>query len=147
MSLEIVSNSNKSLIERLQGIVGEAHVLTDDESRIASLAVVQPANKDELAAAVKASTAADCDVIPRGGGMSYTSGYVPLNHDSVTMDLSRMNRILEINTDDMYVTAEAGCTWKQLYEALEGTGYRTPYWGTLSGTYATIGGGFWYFHL
>jgi len=151
MSLEIISNNG--LIGLLQGIVGEAYVLLDDESRrlysqdvftrdIASLAVVQPANKDELAAAVKVSTESGCDVIPRGGGMSYTSGYVPVNDNSVTMDLSRMNRVLEINTDDMYVTAEAGCTWKQLYEALEGTGYRTPYWGTLSGTYATIGGSF-----
>ena len=41
----------------------------------------------------------------------------------------------------MYVTAQAGCTWKALAEALEGSGYRTPYWGTLSGIHATVGGG------
>jgi FAD/FMN-containing dehydrogenase len=145
--------SNSGLIDQLIAIVGEPHLLLDDESRSlyaqdiftrnrSSLAVVQPADTDELAAAVKASTDAGCDVIPRGGGMSYTSGYVPVNDNAITIDLSRMNRILEINTDDMYVTAEAGCTWKQLYEALVDTGYRTPYWGTLSGTYSTIGGGF-----
>jgi len=150
MSLEIIANN--SLIEQLQSIVGETYVLIDNESRtlysqdvftrtVSCAAVVQPANKDELAAAIKASTDTGYDVIPRGGGMSYTSGYVPVSENSLIMDLSRMNRVLEINTEDMYVTAEAGCTWKQLHEALEGTGYRTPYWGTLSGSYATIGGG------
>jgi len=145
--------SKNTLNEQLQGIVGAAYVLSDDASRslyaqdiftrsIPSLAVVQPANTQELAAAVKAATKAGCDVIPRGGGMSYTSGYIPVNDKSITMDLSRMDRVLEINTEDMYVTAEAGCTWKRLHEALLGTGYRTPYWGTLSGSYSTLGGGF-----
>ena len=52
-----------------------------------------------------------------------------------------MNRVLEINADDMFVTVEAGCTWKELHAALDGTGLRTPYWGTLSGIHATVGGG------
>lgn len=150
MSLDIVNRS--TLTQRLESIVGEAHVLKDEESctlyaqdiftRAKScIAVVKPSNKHELAAAVKAATQAGFDVIPRGGGMSYTSGYVPVNDRSIIIDLGRMTRVLEINTQDMYVTVEAGCTWKQLYEALVGTGYRTPYWGTLSGTYSTIGGG------
>jgi len=41
----------------------------------------------------------------------------------------------------VYVTCEAGVTWKQLYEALSETGLRTPFWGTLSGIHATVGGG------
>jgi len=55
--------------------------------------------------------------------------------------MRRMNRVLEINREDMYVTVEAGCTWKELHEALAGSGLRTPFWGTLSGIRATIGGG------
>lgn len=145
--------SNETLFEALAQIVGNAHILSDADacslysqdvftkSRHA-MAVVQPANTQELSATVKAATEAGYDVIPRGGGMSYTSGYVPTSDHAVMVDLNRMNRILEINVEDMYVTAECGVTWKQLHEALQETGYRTPYWGTLSGSVATIGGGF-----
>lgn len=145
--------SSDSLFDDLAAIVGAEHVLTDAEScslysqdvftkATPALAVVQPENIEQLAAAVKVATQAGCDVIPRGGGMSYTSGYVPTSPNAVTFDLGRMNRVLEINTEDMYVTVECGCTWKELHEELEATGYRTPYWGTLSGSKASIGGGF-----
>ena len=84
--------------------------------------------------------AAGYPLIPRGGGMSYTKSYVPERPESVLFDMRSMNGIVEINTDDMYVTVEAGCTWKQLYEALQPRGVRTPYYGPLSGMYATVGG-------
>jgi len=78
---------------------------------------------------------------PRGGGMSYTNAYTPSKDKTGMLDFSRMNKILEINTDDMYVTVQAGCTWKTLYEALKPLGLRTPFWGPLSGFSSTIGGG------
>lgn len=144
--------NDDSVFEQLAAVVGADHVLTDNYSRTLyaqdvytkaqlSQAVVQPANINELASAVCAATTAGCDVIPRGGGMSYTSGLIPHSDNTITFDLSRMNRVLEINTEDMYVTVESGCTWKALHEALAGTDFRTPYWGTLSGSKATIGGG------
>ena len=40
----------------------------------------------------------------------------------------------------MYVTVEAGVTWKTLHEALKDTDVRTPFWGPLSGGQATVGG-------
>jgi D-lactate dehydrogenase (cytochrome) len=54
--------------------------------------------------------------------------------------MRRMSKIHEINTEDMYVIVEAGCTWKDLHEALAPHGVSTPYWGPLSGAYATVGG-------
>lgn len=54
--------------------------------------------------------------------------------------MRRMNRVVEINTDEMNVIVEAGCTWKALHEALAPLGVQTPYWGPLSGAYATVGG-------
>jgi D-lactate dehydrogenase (cytochrome) len=56
------------------------------------------------------------------------------------VDMRRMNRILEINTEDMIVRVECGCSWKDLYEALKKQGVRTPFFGPLSGKYATVGG-------
>jgi len=149
----IPQKDDNNVFKELASIVGQEHVLTDDYSRTlyaqdvytkaqTAVAVVQPANSQELSSAVAAATSAGFDVIPRGGGMSYTSGLIPVTDNTITFDLSRMNRVLEINTQDMYVTVECGCTWQKLYEALSDTDFRTPYWGTLSGSKATIGGGF-----
>jgi FAD/FMN-containing dehydrogenase len=51
-----------------------------------------------------------------------------------------MDRIVEINEQDMYVVVETGCTWRNLYEALKAKGLRTPYFGPMSGFGATVGG-------
>lgn len=129
-----------------------AEILTDEASldfyahdiysRGADLAaVVRPADKHQLAAAVKAATDAGHPVIPRGGGMSYTGGYTADQPGAVLFDLARMNRVLEVNDVDMTVTVEAGCTWAALRERLAHHKLRTPMWGTLSGLKATIGGG------
>lgn len=141
-----------ALIRELQGLLGAANVLTDEKSRAfyssdlsyrphaTAAAVIRPGSTDELAKAVGAATQAGFAVVARGGGMSYTSGYTPERDATVLVDMKRMNRILELNTEDMYVVVEAGCTWKELYEYLAPHGVRTPYWGPLSGMYATVGG-------
>jgi FAD/FMN-containing dehydrogenase len=127
-------------------------VIDDDASRrfyandvfwqpgVAPLAILRPGSREEVAAAVKAATAAGAAVVPRGGGMSYTKGYLPSRAEAVVIDSRRLNRVLEVNAEDLYVTVEAGCTWAALNEALQGTGLRTPYWGPLSGVNATVGG-------
>lgn len=73
--------------------------------------------------------------------MSYTGGYVPAGDRTVSLDMSRMNRIVRISRDDMTVTVEAGVTWKDMNEALAAQGLRTPFWGPMSGLSSTIGGG------
>lgn len=106
-----------------------------------ALAVVSPRSVEAVAAAVGALTRAGIAIAPRGGGMSYTGGYLPARRDMVVMDLARLDRIVEIAADDMYVTVEAGVTWRQLYRALQPLGLRTPFFGTFSGARATVGGG------
>jgi FAD/FMN-containing dehydrogenase len=102
--------------------------------------VVRVLSVEELSQTIRICTSNGRIVIPRGGGFSYTSGYVPVSSQSVIIDLRGLNRIVEINTDDMYVTVEVGCTWEQLYEALKAKGVRTPYFGPMSGYSATVGG-------
>ena len=144
--------TGNDLVAQLEAVLGTEHVLTDDRNRrfystdlsytdgaIAEV-VVRPGNAEELASCVGLATAAGVAVVPRGGGMSYTQGYQPEREQSMVVDMQRMNRILEINAEDMYVTVEAGVTWKQLYEALGEHDVRTPYFGPLSGMYATVGG-------
>ncbi|MBM3512704.1 MAG: FAD-binding oxidoreductase [Alphaproteobacteria bacterium] len=139
------------VIRSLTAIVGVDNVITDSDERLfyssdvyaagATCALaVKPGSVDELARSVKAATDAGLAVVPRGGGMSYTGGYTPAKADSVVFDLRRLDRIVAINTADMYVTVEAGVTWKALNEALKPKGLRTPFFGTLSGIHATVGG-------
>ena len=104
-------------------------------------AVISPETTEQLADAVRIAHRSGTALNPRGGGMSYTKGYTPDREGTVQLDLSRMNRILEINAGDMYVTVQAGVTWKQLHDALTPLGLRTPFWGPLSGISSTVGGG------
>ncbi len=103
--------------------------------------VVAPTSLEELARVAAAVSSAGFAIAPRGGGMSYTSAYIPTTAKTVSLDLSRMNRVLRIDADDMTVTVEAGCTWAALDAALAPQGLRTPFWGPMSGLTSTIGGG------
>ena len=142
---------DSTLIERLRSLLGNDALSLEPESRdylaqdifsrdMPAGAVLRPASIEQLATAVAEASGAGCAVIARGGGMSYSSGYVPTEADSVLIDMRGLNRVLEINRQDMYVTVEGGTTWRELRDALDGTGLRTPYWGTLSGIHATVGG-------
>ncbi|MEQ8434708.1 MAG: FAD-binding oxidoreductase [Oceanicaulis sp.] len=144
--------ADTALLERLIQIVGRDHLASDPG--VCALyaqdvwtkgegvdAVVSPSDEAQCAAVVAACADAGRAVYPRGGGMSYTAGYLATEPGGISLDTARMDRVLEINTEDMYVRVEAGCTWKILHEALAGTGLRPPFWGPLSGISSTIGGG------
>lgn len=105
------------------------------------LGVFRPSDTQTLARGVAAAHAAGIAIIPRGGGMSYTGGYLAPLPGALLIDTGAMARILEINPEDMTVTVEAGCTWDKLYRALRPHGLRSLAWGTLSGINATVGGG------
>lgn len=138
--------------EHFRALVGPEHVIEDAAEReyystdisgggdaIAAL-VLQPGTVAELAACVRAAAELDLAILARGGGMSYSKGYVPARERSVIIDMRRLDRIVEINSEQNYVTAEAGCTWKRLYDALSAQNLRTPFFGPLSGIQATLGG-------
>ncbi|MEZ5499681.1 MAG: FAD-binding oxidoreductase [Steroidobacteraceae bacterium] len=104
------------------------------------MAVLRPGSAEQLATALRALADSDVELVPRGGGMSYTDGYLPRSSNSVVIDLQRLDRVVEINLQDRYVTIECGATWKALNDALLPHGLRTPYWGPLSGLRSSIGG-------
>jgi FAD/FMN-containing dehydrogenase len=102
--------------------------------------VIRPGTCEEAASAIRLCAEAGRAVIARGAGLSYTGGYLPIRPQSVILDLSRLDRILEVNADDLYATVECGVTWHQLHQALDPKGLRAAYWGTVSGFHTTIGG-------
>ena len=150
-AVHLMPGAVEGVIAELQRLLGAQHVITDrterefysqDVYRAGELpaAVVRPGSTEELAAALKAIAPSGLPVVPRGGGMSYTDGYLPQRADSIMIDMLRMDRVLEINAEDCYVTVECGATWKGLCDALEPHGVRTPYYGPLSGLRSSIGG-------
>ena len=106
-----------------------------------AMLIVAPANTEELAAIVALAHAQGLPIAPRGAGMGYTASYIPVRPNTVSIDTTRMSRVLAISPEDMTVTVEAGCSWLALNEALKAHGLRTPFWGPMSGIYSTIGGG------
>ena len=104
-------------------------------------AVVRPRCIEEVQTLVAVCRERGTPIVTRGGGMSYTSGYLAAAPESILIDMTSMDSIVEVNLEDRYVTVESGCNWQKLHEHLTPLGVRTPYWGTLSGRYATVGGG------
>ena len=139
------------LAEALGRIVGPEHIHLDETRRrlhsediwqqaAAVVALVAaPASTEETAQVVRLVHESGFAIAPRGAGMSYTGGYVPAGERTVSLDMSRMNRILRVSRDDMVVSVQAGVTWKALGDALAPLGLRTPFWGPMSGLKSTIG--------
>ena len=103
------------------------------------LAVVRPADVVQLQAAVRLCAAAGVAMVPRGGGASYTDGYVLAAGGHVLFDLGALDSIV-IDEANGVVTVGAGVTWAALREALAPHKLRTPFTGPFSGIAATIAG-------
>jgi FAD/FMN-containing dehydrogenase len=139
-----------ALLEELIAVAGAGAVLTgpaaepyvtDVYRRLEQpIAVVRPAAVETLAAVVRWANDAEVAIFPRGGGASYTDGYLPTRARSIVVDLGRLDRVVEINEADAYVTVQAGVTWAALKAALDPLGLRTPFFGPFSGLNATVGG-------
>lgn len=104
------------------------------------LAVARPQDEAHVVALVEAARDLGLTLTLRGGGISYSAGYLAPDDRTILIDLAGMNRILDLNVQDRHVTVEPGVTWHQLREALRPHGLTTPFWGTFSGRQATIGG-------
>ncbi|MFG6441518.1 FAD-binding oxidoreductase [Roseateles sp. LKC17W] len=103
------------------------------------LAAVRPTNVATLQTAVKLCAAAKVAMVPRGGGASYTDGYLLPAGGHVVFDTGGLDSI-DVDAANAVVTVGAGVTWAALRERLAPLGLRTPFWGPFSGLVATVGG-------
>ena len=99
-------------------------------------AVVFPETTDEVSRVVTACAAHGAPVIAFGIGSSLEA-HVNAIHGGVSIDLTRMTKVLRLSADDMDVTVEAGLTHRKLNDHLKNTGLMFM---VDPGADATIGG-------
>ena len=110
-----------TVLEDLKTIVGAEYVLTEPEKleqyqtdeetdpRKFHLpeAVVLPKDAQEIAAVIKLANTYDVPVTVRSGGTSLAGGAIPVCGGIVLL-MERLNKIIELNAEGMYMEVEAG---------------------------------------
>jgi D-lactate dehydrogenase (cytochrome) len=99
-------------------------------------AVVFAESTQDAADAVALAAQHRTPVIPFGVGSSL-EGHLLAVQGGISIDLTRMNRVLKLNAEDLTVTVQAGVTRKQLNEEIKSTGLFFP---IDPGADATLGG-------
>jgi alkyldihydroxyacetonephosphate synthase len=152
-----------ALLERLAGVLGADHVLTDDATRRLRTrgkstpdllrartgdltdspdAVVRPGTHDEVAAVLAFAVEHHLAVVPFGGGTSVTGGLVARREGFagvLSLDLVRMKRLVSVDHVSMTATLEPGLRGPEA-EALLGAEGVTLGHFPQSFEFATIGG-------
>jgi glycolate oxidase len=124
-------------IERLIDIVGIKHVLhTPEDLAVYSYdgtfaegspeVVVLPENTELVSQVVKLASEARVPIMPRGMGSGMAAGSVPTIKGGMVISLTRMNHILEIDTENATVRTEAGIITADLQAAVEKMGLFYP---------------------
>ena len=139
------------LLNALRQAVGDAHVLSDGDLSAythdwrkrhqgRALAVVLPANTEEVAAVVRACAAAGVSIVPQGGNTGLVVGGVPdTSGKQVLLSLKRMNQVRAIDAANLTMTLDAGCVLQSAQEAASAQGLWLPLSLAAEGS-CTIGG-------
>lgn len=151
--------SPASLLAQLARIAGTGHVLADGDlaawevdwrqrTRGRALAVVLPADTEQVAAVVRACGQAGTAIVPQGGNTGLALGSTPdATGTQVVLSTRRLNRIRELDPANATLTAEAGCILQQVQEHAAAAGFLFPLSlaakgsCTLGGNLATNAGG------
>jgi glycolate oxidase len=117
-------------------IVGATHALSDEESRTrygtdalqlghpADLVLI-PADTPAIAAIARLCNDRRVPLVVRGAGTGYTGGAVPL-HGGVVLSMERLNRILEIDEENLLAVVQPHVITRDLQDAVEARGLFYP---------------------
>ncbi len=127
-------------VEKLEDIVGKGWVITEEEQMIdyltdetpievrpqpaSELALVKPANSQEVSNILKLANHEKIPVFPRGGGTGLCGGTIPVEN-GIILSLERMNKI-DVDKDNLMAIVEAGATLRELIEGVEQEGLFFP---------------------
>ncbi|MCL2789879.1 MAG: FAD-binding protein [Desulfobulbus sp.] len=145
------------ILQRLASIVGPEHVATGTVDRITHSfdatqqqflpdVVVHPGTTEEISRIVQLANEERVPIVPRGAGSGFTGGSLPI-HGGIVLVLTRMNRILEIDPDNLIAIVEPGVVTGHLQKEVERLGLFYPPdpaskdFSTLGGNIAECAGG------
>ena len=126
-----------SLVEALRAVVGEEHVLVEQEDVIpygfdgtAALkarpgAVVFPHSTEEVAGCVRLARERGVPVVTRGSGTGLSGGSVPIE-GCVVLCVAQMDRIVEVDEKNLTLHAECGVITKAIDDAAQAVGLFYP---------------------
>jgi glycolate oxidase len=140
--VEKVATVSEYIIERLRKIVGDENVHVKPHHRLLRARtptpfpmhvwdqhmpaiVVLPSSTEEVVEIVKLANEYKIPIVPRGGGTGLNDGAVPL-YGGILVDMKRMNKILEIDEENMTATVQPGLTAMELNLVLDKYGLWFP---------------------
>jgi glycolate oxidase len=140
---------DEKIIREITGIVGKENVNTTLEERkcysfdarvdgAVPDVIVFPSSAEEVSKILKLANQHHFIVIPRGSGSGLTGGSVPVK-GGVVLSFTRMNRILEIDTENLIAVVEPGVITFLLQQEVEKHGLFYPP-DPASFKYSSIGG-------
>ncbi len=124
------------VVKELETIVGKEHVLSSPEDLIAYSydstfeehrpdIIVSPANTEEVSRVMRIAYRENIPIVPRGMGSGLAAASIPYSGGMV-LNLTRMNRILEIDQENMIATVEAGVVTADFQATVEEMGLFYP---------------------
>ncbi len=130
------ASSKDPCLQKLQTLLSERLSLSEavreqhgrDESFHASAppeAVAFAESNEEVAEIVRICVEHNKPIIPFGTGTSL-EGHVAALHGGICLDVSGMNKVLEVNENDLDCRVQAGVTRKQLNQHLRNSGLFFP---------------------
>jgi FAD/FMN-containing dehydrogenase len=144
--------STPLLIAQLIEAVGPSHVLTGAADMAPFLtdwrhrftgradAVVLPASTSETSAVVRACSRHHAVIVTQGGNTGLCGGATPASEGrSVVLSTRRMNRVIEVDSQNDTITVQAGCTLQAVRDAAQDAGRLFPLSLAAQGS-CTIGG-------
>lgn len=127
---------DSAIIEQLQQAIGAEKVLSSPvdliaysfdgtfEQHLPDVAVL-PETNEEVSAVVRIASQYDVPIVPRGMSSGLAGGSIPIR-GGIVLSLTRMNRILEIDEENMTVTVQAGVVTADLQAEVEKRGLLYP---------------------
>lgn len=126
---------NDRIIAELKRTVGEKNVITAKEMLIPYSqdevtderyhhlpeAAVFPQNREQVAEVVRLANKENVPVTPRGAGTGLAAGAAPL-YGGIVLSLEKMNRILEVNSEHLYMVVEPGVRTQDVQKAAADAG-------------------------
>ena len=128
---------NKSLKERIRQIVGKNNFLESDEDRLCYSfdatpeyqqlpeAVVFPESEEQISKILKLANEGSFNVVPRGAGTGLSGGSVPVEN-SVVIVMTKWDKILEIDPQNLTATVQPGVITAHLQNEVEKIGLFYP---------------------